>query len=58
MCRRAGFFVDAILKGRQPDNIPVEQATRFEFVLNLKTAKAIGVTVPTSILLRADKVIE
>jgi putative ABC transport system substrate-binding protein len=58
MCRRAGFFVDAVLKGRKPAGIPVEQATRFEFVLNLNTAKAFGVIIPTSILLRADKVIE
>jgi putative ABC transport system substrate-binding protein len=58
MCRRAGFFVDAILKGGKPAGIPVEQATRFEFVLNLKTAKAFGVIMPTSILLRANKVIE
>jgi putative ABC transport system substrate-binding protein len=58
MCRRAGFFIDAILKGGKPADIPVEQATRFEFVLNLRTAKALGVNMPTSILLRADKVIE
>jgi putative ABC transport system substrate-binding protein len=58
MCRRAGFFIDTILKGGKPAGIPVEQATRFEFVLNLKTAKALGASMPTSIMLRADKVIE
>jgi putative ABC transport system substrate-binding protein len=58
MCRRVGFFIDTILKGGMAADIPVEQATRFEFVLNLKTAKSLGVIVPTSILLRADKLIE
>jgi putative tryptophan/tyrosine transport system substrate-binding protein len=58
MFRRATVFVDKILKGANPGNIPVEQATKFETTVNLKTAKAIGVTVPTSILLRADEVIE
>src|SRR5262245_56746316 len=58
MCRRAGFFIDAILKGVNPAGIPVEQATKFESLVNLKTAKALGVTMPTSILLRADKLIE
>ena len=58
MCRRAGFFIHAILKGGKAADIPVEQASRFELVLNLKTAKAFGVIVPTSILLRADRVIE
>jgi putative ABC transport system substrate-binding protein len=58
MCRRAGFFVERILKGDQPEAIPVEQATTFEFVLNLKTAKTLGAIIPVSILARADKVIE
>jgi putative ABC transport system substrate-binding protein len=51
-------FVDKILKGTKPADIPIEQATRFEFVLNLKTAKALGLDLPTATLLRADEVIE
>jgi putative tryptophan/tyrosine transport system substrate-binding protein len=58
MMRRAASFVAKILRGAHPADLPVEQATNFEFVVNLKTAKAIGVTLPTSILLRADEVIE
>jgi putative tryptophan/tyrosine transport system substrate-binding protein len=58
MMRRAASFVAKILRGAQPADLPVEQVTNFEFVVNLKTAKAIGVTLPTSILLRADEVIE
>jgi putative ABC transport system substrate-binding protein len=50
--------VDEILRGAKPGDIPVEQATKFKTVVNLKTAKDIGVTLPTSILLRADEVIE
>jgi putative ABC transport system substrate-binding protein len=55
---RAASYVAKILRGAQPSELPVEQIDRFEFALNLKTAKAIGVTLPTSILLRADEVIE
>lgn len=58
MCRHAAVFVDKILKGLKPANIPVEQATKFETILNMRTAKRLGVTIPTSILLRADRVIE
>ena len=56
--RRAATFVDKVLKGTKPADIPIEQAARFQFVLNLRTAKALGLDVPTSMLLRADEVIE
>ena len=56
--RRAAFFVDKILKGTKPADIPVEQPTKFDFVINLKTAKQIGVSIPHSVLYRADKVIK